>query len=413
MSQSITERYFPALKQRNFRIFWTGQCISLVGTWMQNVGQDWLVLEITNSPLKLGLVNSIQYLPMLLFSLAAGPLIDRIPKRRLIIATQSALLLLALALALLTLGGHAQYWQVLVLAFLLGAVNTIDAPARQSYVIEIAGRDALMNAISLNSAAFNLARIAGPALAGLLIGAIGIAPCFFINAASFAAVIAALFSIDAPIPPTRGRAGSLADIGVSVREGLSYIAGRKGLAGALALLGVISAVVLNYNTVVPTFAKGVLGGGARDYGFLMTAMGVGSFTAALSLAVNSKKGPSARRRMIGAAGMSITFALCGLQKNPYLSCALLALCGFFTVSFTASTNAYLQLSSDDEHRGRVMSIHSLIFNGVTPFGALYAGALIDKSGAGACMLTSGAIGLVSVAVALAVQRRGARAAKGG
>ncbi|HNY16602.1 MAG TPA: MFS transporter, partial [Treponemataceae bacterium] len=189
---SCGRRYFPALYQRNFCIFWIGQCVSVIGTWMQNVGQAWLVLEMTGSAAKLSVVTAAQFVPMMALSIFAGPFVDRFPKRKTIIATQSALAVLALALAVLTLTGVIRYWMVIVLAVLLGMVQLVDNPTRQAYIIEMSGRDALMNAVSLNSASFNLARIVGPAVAGLAIEAIGIAPCFFVNALSFVAVIVAL-----------------------------------------------------------------------------------------------------------------------------------------------------------------------------------------------------------------------------
>ena len=270
------DRYLPALRKRNFRLFWTGQCVSLVGTWMQNVGQSWLVLELTGSPLKLGILNACQFLPVMLFSLFAGPFVDRFPKRRMLILTQGALLVLALALSILTITGLVRYWMVLVLALLLGLVNTVDTPTRQSFVIEISGREALMNAVSLNSAAFNAARILGPAAAGLLIGAVGMAACFFINALSFAAVILALIRMDLPAPGPRPPAEKPARTAGDIREGLSYIRDRPDLLRPLALLALLSAFVINYNVMIPTFARSSLGLDAAGYGFLMTSMGIGS-----------------------------------------------------------------------------------------------------------------------------------------
>jgi MFS family permease len=394
------ERYFPALAQRNFRIFWTGQLVSVVGTWMQNVGQSWLVLELTGSAAKLSVVTAIQFLPMMLLSLFAGPLIDRFPKRRTLIFTQSALAVLALALALITATHVVRYWMILVLAFLLGMVTLIDNPTRQAYVIELSGRDALMNAVSLNSAAFNTARIFGPGIAGLLIEAIGIAPCFFLNALSFLAVIVALLFIDAPPLAANRQSMSARDIFASARDGLSYIRERGEIALPLVLMAVISTVVINYNVFVPTYAKISLGRGASGYGFLMTSMGIGSLIAALTLAVGSRSGPSRLRLFGGAVGLCASILACGLQRDYFLSCILLALAGFSTISFATSTNATIQLASDDEHRGRVMSVYSLVFGGVTPIGALYAGLVSEVAGPAFCMALSGAIGLVASAFLL-------------
>jgi MFS family permease len=407
---SIGQRWFPALGERNFRIFWLGQCVSLVGTWMQNVGQSWLVLELTGSSTKLGLVSALQFLPMMLFSLFAGPLVDRFPKRRILILTQSALMVLALALAILTATGLIRFWMLLVLALLLGIVNLIDMPTRQAFVIELSGRESLMNAVSLNSAAFNLARIVGPAVAGLLMEGIGIAPCFFLNAASFGAVIGALFLVDRGKTASGPAFTSLGEVVASAREGLSYIGKRREIALPLTLLAIISAIVINYNIFVPTFARGPLGQGASGFGFLMTAMGAGSLAAALALAVRSRKGPSSFRLYGGAIAMCAALAACGLQASYAISVVLLALVGFATISFSASTNAMIQLRSDDAHRGRVMSVFSLVFGGVTPIGALYAGTLTDAAGPSIAMLVSGLIGLAA-AVALVLMSRKGRPAR--
>jgi MFS family permease len=401
----IRDRYFPALAQRNFRIFWTGQLVSVIGTWMQNVGQAWLVLDLTGSAAKLSVVSAIQFLPMMFLSLFAGPFVDRFPKRRTIIITQSALAFLALALAVITATHIVRYWMVLVLAFLLGMVTLVDNPTRQAYVMELSGRDALMNAVSLNSAAFNTARILGPGIAGLLIEVIGIAPCFFLNALSFLAVIGALLFIDAPSLASTRPMMNIRDVFSSAREGLSYIRKKSEIALPLILMAAISTVVINYNVFVPTFAKISLGQSASGYGFLMTSMGIGSLIAALALALGSRSGPRPYRLFGGALGMCAAILACGLQRNYALSCVLLGLTGFATISFSTSTNATIQLASDDEHRGRVMSIYSLVFGGVTPIGALYAGAVSEIAGPAFCMTLSGAIGLGASALLLLGRRR--------
>jgi MFS family permease len=371
---------------------------------MQNVGQAWLVLELTGSAAKLSVVTAIQFLPMMLLSLFAGPLIDRFPKRRTLIFTQSALAVLALALALITATHVVRYWMILALAFLLGMVTLIDNPTRQAYVIELSGRDALMNAVSLNSAAFNTARIFGPGIAGLLIEGIGIAPCFFLNALSFLAVIVALLFIDAPPLAANRRGMSARDILASAGDGLSYIRERGEIALPLILMAVISTVVINYNVFVPTYAKISLGRSASGYGFLMTSMGIGSLIAALTLAVGSRSGPSRLRLFGGAVGLCASILACGLQRDYFVSCILLGLAGFSTISFATSTNATIQLASDDEHRGRVMSVYSLVFGGVTPIGALYAGLVSEVAGPAFCMALSGAIGLAASAFLLLGRR---------
>jgi MFS family permease len=397
---SLGERYFPALQQRNFRLFWIGQLVSVIGTWMQNIGQDWLVLELTGSAAKLSVVAAVQFLPMMLLSLFAGPVIDRYPKKRTLVFTQSALAVLALALSIITATHIVRYWMILVLALLLGLVTLVDNPTRQSYVIELSGREALVNAVSLNSAAFNAARIFGPGLAGLLIEAIGIAPCFLLNALSFIAVIAALLRIDAREGPRKRAIVGMRELVADAREGVSYIRARKEIALPIALLAIVSTIVINYNVFVPTFAKITLGRTASGYGFLMTSMGFGALAAALMLAVRSGKGPSKLRLYGGALGLCASLGACGLQRSYALSCVLLALSGFAMISFVSSTNATLQLSSDDGHRGRVMSVYSLVFGGVTPIGSLYAGAVSELAGPGFAMALSGGLGLVASALLL-------------
>ncbi len=402
---SFSEKYFPALKQRNFRIFWFGQLVSVIGTWMQNIGQDWLVLQLTGSAAKLSIVSAIQFVPIMCLAIFAGPFVDRFPKRRTLILTQSALALLALALALITWTHIVQYWMILVLAFLLGMVQLIDIPTRQAFVIELAGRDALMNAVSLNSAAFNLARIFGPAVAGLLIEAIGIAPCYFLNALSFVAVIVALFAVKVPPDAPKKSFESVRAVLRSTKEGMVYIKDRSEIAVPLILLAMMSTFVINYSVFVPTFAKTNLGRAASGYGFLMTSMGVGSLVAALALAMRSSRGPSRLRLFGGAVVMSAAILVCGLQRDYLISCVLLAIAGFGTISFSASTNATIQLASDNEHRGRVMSVYSLVFGGVTPIGSLWAGAVTELTSPALCMSIAGTIGLVAAGSAILFVRR--------
>ncbi len=415
---SFGKRNFPALGHRNFRLFWGGQCVSLIGTWMQNIGQSWLVLKLTGSPMKLGVVSAVQFLPVLLFSLFAGPFVDRFPKKRMLLFTQSMLMILAFVLAALTGFGIVRYWHVLVLALLLGLTNTLDVPTRQSFIIEMVGREDLMNAISLNSTMFNLARIVGPAVAGLMIGAIGIAPCFVLNGLSFIAVIAALTRIDSGDSQEKTAAAAtaagkkkleLASLLRDTGEGLRYIGGKPGILWPLALLGGMSLFVLNFSVVIPVFARDSIGGDATEYGFLMTAMGIGSLAGAVTLAVKSSGGPKIGRLLVGAFGMSAFSLLIGLQGNFALSCALLILTGFFTILCTTQANVLVQIRSEDRMRGRVMSVFSMVFGGVTPIGSLYAGALIEAAGAAFCLVASGIIGLVmAVACSVVVQLSGTK-----
>ena len=389
---------FPALSHRNFRLFFIGQCVSLIGTWMQNIGQAWLVLQLTtgqpDAPFKLGLVSALQFLPMMLFSLFAGTLVDRFPKRTVLIVTQSCLAVLAVVLATITALGVARYWHVLVLALLLGVVQTLDMPTRQSFFVELVGKQDLMNAIGLNSALFNLARILGPAVAGFLISLVGIAACFYINAASFLAVIAglALMRLPRSLGP-RPSARTFRTVLVDIREGLVYVRRVPEILYPLLLLAILSAFVINFSVLVPIFATQNLGQEAAGYGLLMTALGIGSFLGALLITTKSKAGPRFSVLFGGAAGMSLLLPLLGLERNYVLAFATLLCIGFCTITFTTLVNTKIQLTTEDRMRGRVMSLFSLVFGGVIPIGSLYAGKLTEVAGATGCMVVSGAIGL--------------------
>ncbi|MHB1485900.1 MAG: MFS transporter [Saccharofermentanales bacterium] len=392
---------FSSLKHRNYRLFWYGQCISLIGTWMQTIGQSWLVLELTKSAFKLSLVNMIQFLPMTIFALFAGTLADRYPKRKMLIFTQSALAVLAVILASLTYFEVVQYWHILVLALLLGIINTLDMPVRQSFFVELVGKNDLMNAIALNSGIFNLARIIGPAIAGLLIGLIGIAACFYINALSFLAVIAGLWMIKLPdiIIAVRERS-TIKHVFSDIRKGLKYIKFKKIILLPLILLSVMSAFVMNFGVLIPVYAQQNLLQNATGYGVLMTSMGIGSFIGALAVAAKSKKGPRLRYLVGGAFGMSAFLFLLGFVKNFEIAAVTLFIIGFFSIVFTALVNSIIQLNSEDNMRGRVMSVYSLVFGGVIPLGSMFAGNLTEQFGAPVCMMISGAIGVAATTYAI-------------
>jgi MFS family permease len=406
VSMKIILSGFPALQHRNYRLFWFGQCISLVGTWMQSIGQSWLVLQLTHSALKLSFVGTIQFLPMMFFSLFAGTLVDRFPKRRILILTQTSLAVLAVVLASLTYFKVVQYWHLLVLALLLGIVNTIDMPTRQSFFVELVGREDLMNAIALNSSIFNLARIIGPAVAGLLIGLVGIAICFYINAVSFLAVIAGLWMIDIPVlVVAKETVGSIKHIFHDIHEGLRYIGKKEIIKQPLLLLAFISTFVMNFGVLIPVFAQQNLGQDATGYGFLMTCMGIGSFVGALILAARSKFGPRLKYLVGGAFGMSLFMVLLGLVKSYQIACITLFVVGLCSIVFTALVNSTIQLNSEDSMRGRVMSVYSLVFGGVTPIGSLFAGNITEYTSAPFCMIISGIIGIVATSYTIFVLRK--------
>ena len=362
---------------------------------MQNIGQAWLVLQLTNSSFKLGLVTAMQFLPMMLFALFAGTLVDRFPKRTVLIFTQASLAILATVLASLTYFKIVQYWHVLVLAALLGIVTTLDMPTRQTFFVELVGKEDLMNAIGLNSSVFNLARILGPAVAGFLIALVGIGVCFYLNALSFLAVIVGLKMMDIKEPIVKLSVNkSLKNILVDIREGLTYIKSITLIFYPLLLLAIISIFVFNFNVLIPIFAKQNLGQNAAGYGFMMTCVGIGSFIGALIITAKSKAGPKLKYLLSGALGMSLFLAIIGFEKNYILACVTLLALGFCSIIFTTLVNSTIQLTADDNMRGRVMSVFSLVFGGVTPIGSLYAGKLTEIVGAPGCMIISGTIGIL-------------------
>ncbi|MDD2587203.1 MAG: MFS transporter [Syntrophomonadaceae bacterium] len=333
-------------------------------------------------------------------------MVDRFPKRKVLIFTQTSLAVLAVVLANLTYFEIVEYWHVLVLALLLGIVNTLDMPTRQSFFVELVGREDLMNAIALNSSIFNFARIVGPAVAGLLIGLVGIATCFYLNALSFLAVIASLWMINVPLQlAVTEKAGSFKNIFLDIREGLLYIGEKEIIMQPLLLLAFISTFVMNYNVLIPVFAQQNLAQNATGYGFLMTSMGIGSFIGALIIATRSKAGPSLKYLLGGAFGLSLFMAILGLEKGYVLACITLFLMGLCSIVFTALVNSTIQLNSAESMRGRVMSVYSLVFGGVTPIGSLYAGHIAEYAGAPGCMIISGIIGIVATSYTIFIFRK--------
>jgi len=374
-------RGFIALRHRNFRLFFWGQLVSLVGTWMQGLGQQWLVYVLTNgSAFSLGIVSTFQFLPVLLFSLWGGVVVDRVPKRSLIICTQTASLLLALVLGLLTWAGVVQIWHVYLLAFLLGTVNAFDMPARQAFVVEMVGREDLMNAIALNSSIFNGSRVLGPAAGAFIIMAVGIAGCFFLNALSFVAVIVGLFLMR--LPPATGprpaRRNTLGQIG----EGLGYIRSDRRVLLVILLVSFISVFAIpSYTTLMPVIADQVLHVGVSGLGTLTSFLALGSVVAAISLAYTST--PEQRRFfMIGGAATGSTLLLIfSFSRSFALSLALLAGVGFCIVANNATGNTIIQSYVPDHLRGRLMSVWSLVLVGLAPFGSFFAGSLAASTNA--------------------------------
>ncbi len=394
---------FTALRHPNFRYFSLGMTVSLIGTWMQNVAQPWLAYSLTHSALLLSLIGALQFLPVLLFSLPAGVIIDRFPKKKILILTQSASLLITLTLAVLVWTGHVQYWHILICATALGFANTLDMPARQAFVIEMVGKPDLMNAIALNSTIFNLCRIIGPAVAGLIMGTAGVAWCFFINAISFAAVLISLFFIKPLVQPARPPVSQR--VFAEVKNGLRYIFKDPILVESLLAVLIVGTFIPNFSVLVPVFAKEILIQQESGFGFLIAAVGVGSLVGAMFVASLSRKGP--RRYMLTVVPFvtGLFMLLTGLTATFLMTFILLALTGCFFVAFTSTANSMLQLNSSNEYRGRVMSVYALVFGGSTPIGNLFAGIFADQFDARYGFIACGAAVLLLMVPLLLYMRR--------
>ncbi len=365
-------RTFSAFRHRNYRLFFGGQLVSVIGTWMQQVAMGWLVYQISNSALTLGVVRFLSAIPITLLALLAGAVADRVEKRAVVVATESTAMVLAFVLAALVYFQVVQVWQIMLLALLEGITDAFDIPTRQSFVVEMVGKEDLLNAIALNSSLFNGARVFGPALAGVLIGIVGVAGCFFLNGVSYLAIVGAYLAMRLPAMTARAERKP---IWHETLDGFRHVAGNRTLRAVIGLVTVVSLFGWPYSVLLPVFARDVLHTGASGYGYLMAANGVGAFFGAITLA---SLGDSPHKRKIfygglfGFCGMLIVFAL---SKVYWLSAAALAGSGFCMIIFFATANTSVQTRVPDELRGRVMGIYSLAFIGLTPFGSLLAGAL--------------------------------------
>lgn len=380
-----------ALRHRNYQLFFGGQLISLTGTWMQSVAQSWLVYRLTGSALLLGVVGFSGQIPVFLLAPIGGAVADRFNRHRILVTTQSAAMLLASVLAILTLTHHVQVWNLFVLAAMLGIVNAFDIPARQAFVVDMVGRDDLINAIALNSSMFNGARIVGPAIAGLLVATIGEGWCFFANAVSYSAVLTGLLLMKI----TKQRRVPLPGSAISsIVEGFKF-AGRTGPVRALLLLlGLVSLMGMPYAVLMPIFADQILRGGPRGLGLLMGASGLGALAGALSLATRQGTRGLGRWVAFSSAGFGISIILFSLSRSFWLSAALLVPAGFSMMIQMASSNTLVQSMVPDNLRGRVMAVYSMMFMGMAPIGALLAGTLAGRLGAPNTVAIGGAICIV-------------------
>jgi MFS family permease len=403
----VSSPTFRSLKVRNYRLFASGQIVSLSGTWAQRVAQDWLVLELShNSGVALGITTGLQFLPVLLFGLYGGVLADRYDKRALLVGAQAFMGVLALGLGLLDITGAVQLWHVYALAFLLGLASVVDTPVRQSFVVEMVGPADLPNAVSLNSATFNASRIIGPALAGLAINSIGTGPVFLVNAASYAAVIAGLCLmrsselVDAHrVPRAKGQ----------LVEGLRYVRSRPDLMVPIVLVFVVGTFGLNFQITLALVAKQTFGLGAGSYGALSSMLALGSLLGALASARRSA--PPRQRMLIGAGVAFGLLEVCvGLAPTYWVMAALLVPTGAAVLTFTTTANASVQLGAAPEMRGRVMALYVLVFLGGTPVGAPVIGALAEALGPRSSLLIGGAVSAVGCVLAAVYLQRHAKAA---
>jgi len=383
---------FRSLRVRNYRLYASGQLISLTGTWMQRVAQDWLVLQLTNSGTALGFVTALQFVPSVLLGPWGGVIADRVDKRKLLLVTQTGLAAIALALGLLDVGGVVAYWHVLVLATLLGFVSAFDTPARQSFVVEMVGREDLTNAVAINATTFNAGRILGPAVAGVMITAVGTGWAFIGNAASSAAVLLGLLLMRTselyPSPPIARAKGQL-------REGIRYVRGRADLMLTMVLIFVIGTFGLNFQITCALLAKQVFHRGASGYGYLSTALAVGAFLGAV-LATRRRARPTPLFLLGVAFAFSVVEVLAGIMPGFWLAALALVPTGLAMLSVTTAANSHVQLGVAPTMRGRVMALYLMCFMGGTPLGAPVIGWVAETVGPRWGMIGGGLVCLVCV-----------------
>ena len=380
-----------AFRHRNYRLFFAGQLVSLTGTWMQSVAQAWLAYQLTHSAALLGIVGFASQVPTLLLSPVGGLVADRFPRRRVLLATQTASMLLAFALAALTLSGEITVAWILALAALSGMANAFDIPTRQAFAVDMVGRDDLISAIAPNSSVFNAARVLGPAIAGILVARIGEGWCFLANGVSYIAVLGCLLAMRLP---AHIQAAVKSSAWSSVREGFVYVAQAKPVRALLLLLGLVSLTGMPYAVLMPVFAKEILGGGAHEMGLMMGCSGAGALLGAIVLA--SRKSVKGLGAFVAfcAGGLGIALVAFSFSRTFWLSAALLVPVGFCMMSEMASSNTLIQSLIPDRMRGRVMSVYAMMFMGMAPIGALLAGTLATQIGAPATVAAGGCVCLL-------------------
>ncbi|MQA99665.1 MAG: MFS transporter [Actinobacteria bacterium] len=401
-------RTFDSLRVRNYRLFFFGQILSWSGTWMQWVAQAWLILRLTDSGLALGMVTALQWLPVLLFGAWAGVVADRFDKRRILLATNVSSAVLSLALGIATVAGFVDLWLVIAIAVVLGIVTAIDNPTRQTFTMELVGRDRLANAVSLNTATFTIARVAGPAIAGLLIAWVDVGPVFVINALSFVPVTLGLLAMRQdelrPTPRAQRARGQ-------VREGLRYASSTPILRTLLTVMAVVGTLQYNFHILISLLAKNTFGGDAREFGLLGAVLGGGMLLGSLASAAVGRNG---RRLLVGAGtALGLCSLLVAAAPNIYVAGAIMVPLGMASMLFLTTMNSTLQLNSSDEMRGRVMALYFVLFLGSTPIGAPIIGWVAEAFDPRAALALGGVatLGAMTYAAVKLLRRSPAPAAE--
>jgi MFS family permease len=395
-----------ALRHRNYRLFFGGQLVSLVGTWMQSVAQSWLVLQLTHDPFMLGVVAAAQFVPVMVFGLFGGLVADQWPKRRTLMVTQTSAMVLAFVLFGLTATHTVQVWLILVLAVLLGITNAVDMPTRQAFAVEMVGKDDIANAVALNSAIFNGARVIGPAVAGLAIAAFDISIAFFVNGLSFLAVIVAYSLMrheDLRMPPRMDRPKTFRAVVDNLAEGLRYVRRTELVFLPTVVIFLVATFGMNFTVLVPALTEGVLHSDAAGYGFLMAASGVGSLVAALGIAFSGRNRPLA----IGLGTIALGVASIGLGLSTSFALTMLGMLvvGLGGIAMAATANTTIQLTVPDGLRGRVMSVYTTVFAGSAPIGGLLMGFIASRFGVGEAFVFGGFVCTIVGVGAIAWLRR--------
>lgn len=409
MFRRYAARQFAALSEYNYRVFFIGQSVSLIGTWMQSIGQGWLVLQLTKSPAALGIVTMLQMIPFTLLSLVGGVLADRLPKRKTLIIVQSFALTQAVIMFVIVATDVVQVWHIYALAFVLGTTNAIERPTRQSFFSELVPREKLVNAVALNSSILNAARVIGPSLGGLMIALVGVEGTFAFNACTFLAVLLGYGLMRPSQFHAKKRAPATASIASQIAEGLRYVGNSPTVLQTMMLVGLISVFGYNFNVTVPLIAEFVLNVGPEKFGLLTSFLGLGSFVAAFAIAGLGTQ--STRMLYVAAIAFCATFVLVSISTNYWLTSGLLILLGLFGVAMMTMSNTSLQLNAPEELRGRVISIFVLLQAGSTPIGGVITGFLSESAGVRPALFILGLLCFAGVALTAAVRTMRSRSAE--